>query len=762
MKNNIFDKYLSYISILYLTIPYFLFFGGWFRIYYAIIFIAILSTAVFFTLKSLKNTFNTSINKEDLFSIKYSPLIISLVLIILWVILSGTGGIGFQNNDYFKHNAILSDLIKHDWPVKYGETNYFKNIYDSLLVYYIAYYLPAAFVGKCLGWKMANVAILCWTVIGITLAVYWCFSLLKRYSVLFTVLFIFFSGMDILGHIMTRLDFPHGFTHIEFWAKYWQYTSMTAALFYVPHQAVVCWLLTAMLLSLAIRYDYRKEVCFIYVLAIFWSPFVFAGLFVFILLILFLPQKYTNNYSHKLKELFNFTNLVAAPMVVILVMSYYFAGPDMNLPNGLLWNVMDLYKEWNRLLFFYIFEFALLLLFIGSVDRKLSVWFYCAVICLFLIPFYKFGEHNDFVMRVSLPSIMVLFLVIAKNILDKKLTTVSNKVLIILLVVGAITPLHEMAQCIKRFEEKQFISNILNLGAERFSRQYIGDSDEKPLSYILKGTHDIKDIIDYFKYVFSSGRGRCDLDRDGKSDLLGVNTIGQLYYTTNIKDWIYITDTIKHIACGDIDGNGKSDLVGIDIKGKLKYSYNLGKIWHDLDGELKKVIMADINGDGKDDIIGINKKSMLLYSTDLGKNWRLISGGFLSLRGGDINGDGKDELIGLSKDGEIFYTVDLLKWTKISGNLVEAGLGDLNGDGKSDIVGIDKNNGIFYTTDLGRNWQIIPGSLIHIVVVDLNGDGITDIAGIDKNHNIYYTIDLGSNWKSIDRTLLLIKWIFAF
>ncbi len=60
--------------------------------------------------------------------------------------LSGIGGIGFQHYDWNKHNAILSDLVRESWPV--GYTYYGRPV---ALVYYIAYYLPAALDREDLG-----------------------------------------------------------------------------------------------------------------------------------------------------------------------------------------------------------------------------------------------------------------------------------------------------------------------------------------------------------------------------------------------------------------------------------------------------------------------------------------------------------------------------------------------------------------------------------------------------------------------------------
>ena len=79
--------------------------------------------------------------------IRIIDIIISLVLILFILLSSGVGGIaGYQAGDWTRSNAVLSDLFNHSWPVSYDiklDTNSY-----SILNYYIAYYLPSAFIGK--------------------------------------------------------------------------------------------------------------------------------------------------------------------------------------------------------------------------------------------------------------------------------------------------------------------------------------------------------------------------------------------------------------------------------------------------------------------------------------------------------------------------------------------------------------------------------------------------------------------------------------
>ena len=68
--------------------------------------------------------------------------------------LSGIGGFARQSVDYVKHDEILGTLINMDWPCKLGSHKYL------YLIYYIAYYLPAACIGKILPAVFVNITLI--------------------------------------------------------------------------------------------------------------------------------------------------------------------------------------------------------------------------------------------------------------------------------------------------------------------------------------------------------------------------------------------------------------------------------------------------------------------------------------------------------------------------------------------------------------------------------------------------------------------------
>ncbi|MCA9417857.1 MAG: hypothetical protein KC917_16380, partial [Candidatus Omnitrophica bacterium] len=123
-------------AFLYLSLPYLLFFWGWLWLPYALL----ATVALLIGLASAILGGRSEAREDGPRAWgSWRRVLFVAVIALVWVALSGIGGLGFQNPDYPKHNAVLKDLIEKDWPVVYGEGEGAR-----ALVYYFAYYLPAA------------------------------------------------------------------------------------------------------------------------------------------------------------------------------------------------------------------------------------------------------------------------------------------------------------------------------------------------------------------------------------------------------------------------------------------------------------------------------------------------------------------------------------------------------------------------------------------------------------------------------------------
>ncbi len=174
----------------------------------------------------------------------------AFVPLALMCFASGIGGWGYQTSDWKKHNAVLADLVRFDWPVRYSEAPGAVH-----LTYYTAFYLPAAFVGKFFGWTAALVAHQLGSLVVMGLLAAWLSWLVGPRAKWIGLLFAAFGGMDYLAAILSTLlhggALQLGPLSREWWEKpipWWAYYAHATELFWVPHTALAGWLGGAILL----------------------------------------------------------------------------------------------------------------------------------------------------------------------------------------------------------------------------------------------------------------------------------------------------------------------------------------------------------------------------------------------------------------------------------------------------------------------------------------------------------------------------------
>ena len=157
-------------TFLYLFLPIFIFCFTWIKTVYALL---IFIPLIIFFVKHFSDVFYK--NEMKLVKTKRDIiiLVITMIILVFWLYFSGIGGFTFQNNDWDKHNALLHDLINNPWPVRYeinGDIGY--------LVYYFAYYIPAALVGKVFGFSVANIFLFLWTYCGLIIGLFWIYRVI--------------------------------------------------------------------------------------------------------------------------------------------------------------------------------------------------------------------------------------------------------------------------------------------------------------------------------------------------------------------------------------------------------------------------------------------------------------------------------------------------------------------------------------------------------------------------------------------------------
>ena len=199
---------------------------------------------------------------------------------------------------------------------------------------------------------------------------------------------------------------------------------MTTQLFWVFNQALPAWAVTFFLLT---QKNTRSSI-FVMALLLLHAPFPFIGLIPLILFIVFytLPHEAGVNICSKdglnfiLKEMFTFQNFIGGAVIGFVTYMYIssnYAGSQIALADILAERNM----YWYSLGF--IFEALILAILIRLSGIKHPLLPFTVVIlasCIFL----KIGYASDFMMRGSIPSLIILCLfamaALKKSIFEKK------------------------------------------------------------------------------------------------------------------------------------------------------------------------------------------------------------------------------------------------------------------------------------------------------------------------------------------------------
>ncbi len=463
-------RFLILSSACYLALPYVLFFVGWLRWYLAILDTGLVLIALLYIWPETRPLKGKAEDPPTNAGFKARHLVLVLAASTLLLALAGVGGVGYQDPDWLKHNAILKDLIEQPWPIVYA--------YDGAslpLVYYIAFYLPAAGIGKLGGWALGNAALWVWSWIGLVLALLWFLILVRRASSLVLAFFVLFSGLDVMGEwlvtpLVTALRPEYrsalDWEHIERWAVGWQYSSNVTQLFWVPNQALVGWICTGVLLYTLLFSSQRGAVLFIFGLTALWSPFVTIGLAPYVLID---ALRANGTWLERLKRYATLPNVCGAGLLALVGLFYaaklFPTSPPLKgeMVSGFsLSAVADAPGKLIGLvviLVFCLLEFGLYAILVYTArrdwDSRTRTVFVTALVCLSLIPLYRFGLANDFAMRASIPSLFVLAIFVARALQSQSLARPARAILIALLVVGAVTP---------AIEFRRHISNIVAAG----------------------------------------------------------------------------------------------------------------------------------------------------------------------------------------------------------------------------------------------------------------------------------------------------------
>lgn len=434
---------ISMLAVAYLATPAFVFVLGWMELPPGLAVAALLSVAIC--------QLNTQLPCRPLAHGR-SAWIYLLILACIWAAFSGGAHFFYANTDWRTRDSVYADLILSAWPPSYG----LQDGTPLVLRTAMGYFLPPALLASLAGIRLAPAILFAWTAIGIAL-----FLLLipspRRFGwrlFLVGLLVVFFSGMDYPAIVLIHGHLPIFPLPLEWW-RAWTYTSLTGQLFWAPNHALALWIGTALF------YRHRSDSVLpalglvLLPLLLLWTPFAVIGL---------LPWFFwgiARAYPSARFALLGTTPVqwmlavILATIVIALfsrsgsAVSYALAEPvSAAAPPGGMFARLDQAAGYIQ---FVAFEFGLLVLLLRPRLPEMRQALTIAASVLLLLPLIRIGPSNDWLLRVSTPSLLILMLLTLAelDIPSQEIRhSLRTAVLIGVLALGAVTPIFEFSRAI--------------------------------------------------------------------------------------------------------------------------------------------------------------------------------------------------------------------------------------------------------------------------------------------------------------------------
>ena len=421
------------LAVAYLALPLLIFFLGWFSLGIA----AVLALLLLLGVSPLFGKGEAPMRFGPSWGIALTAFAVALG----WSALGGAGHFVYANADWPTRDAVLRDLVVSGWPPTYGAIE----AVDTILRAPVAYYLPAALLGKALGVEWADFLLFLWTALGVGLFLVIVLSQARtpRQVVIVVAVVVFFSGMDVFGTDRYFLDRPGLTEHLEWWARIFQYSANTTQLFWVPNHALAGWLVGALIYRHWRDPEFLKLAPIAIAVTPLWSPLVTIGLAPFAIFI----AAYHFRQNTWRAAVLPWAWLGA--ITTFAATAYYLMLDSTTVRSG--WTIA-LIKPLDQLaaqyLKFVLLEFGLVAAAIWLIRR--DVMLAATVVVLLAVPFYIIGGGNDFAMRASIPALMILCLAAVDALLRVNWSERPKQVIPLLLVLafGSITAIHEISRAL--------------------------------------------------------------------------------------------------------------------------------------------------------------------------------------------------------------------------------------------------------------------------------------------------------------------------
>lgn len=448
-KYKTLDASLIITSYLVLIIPIGIMLTFWFKWYISILSLSCLILAFLLVIKKIK--YKSLEQYKRIFNTKKISIIAACIICLN--VLSGAGGFFYQNWDYKGRNAILHDLIDYEWPVKYdySEKEYEANKIgekEGFLSYYFAYWLPAAAIGKILGFDAANIFLLIWQTLCTMLFFYLLCRKLNNIKLKYFLIFISFGGLDIITRLIVNKWSGEnvqllGVTHIDTANGLFCMSTFITQLFWVFNQSIPAWIATILATN---DENYQNLGVFVAILLPF-APFPCLGLIILCIIFILLGFDLKNKINvNRIKELCSIQNIAAVLSVVPIGLLFLQNSSEKGsvfiraFANGNLTQVLIGY------ILFLILEFGIYSIIITKKNiRRVLTYF----VILAILPTFYLGGGLDLGNRATIPVLILLYIEVIIFIEEGNTVKWKEILLYVILGIAFLTNFNEFYRSVK-------------------------------------------------------------------------------------------------------------------------------------------------------------------------------------------------------------------------------------------------------------------------------------------------------------------------
>ncbi len=493
------DLTLIICTYMMLAIPIAMLLIFWFKWYISVPCFFCLTIALILVIRKIK--YKTLDEYKQIFNIKKIAII--MLGLLIFNILSGAGGLFYQNWDYRYRNTVLHDLIDKDWPVKYDYSSmeYEKaqiGTEKGFLSYYFTYWLPGATVGKLLGFEAANMFLLLWQFLGTTLFFYLVYRKMNKVKIRYFLVFICFGGLDIITKFIINMWSGQGgeilgATHIDTANGMFCMSTFVTQLFWVFNQSLPAWLITMLLVN---DKSYENLGLMIALLLPF-APFPCLGLILICILFIIFGFDFNNTINfERIKKLFSIQNIIGVISVIPIGLMFLQNENEKGsvfikaYNNGNLLNILIGY------LLFVILEFGIYSIIINKENKK-RILAYFALFAI--VPAFYLGKGLDLGNRATIPILILLYLEIIKFIDNKNSSKIRVAILCVILAIAFCTNFNEFYRSItytmENWRNNKFISfndtyitfnQFENKECEKLIKNFVSPDKDNYFSKILR------------------------------------------------------------------------------------------------------------------------------------------------------------------------------------------------------------------------------------------------------------------------------------